>query len=166
MQVPSSYELPIRLAIDLVAMVILVFGLYYRRYRDKELVTTAALFNVFFFAVLSSYYVIRPLRDEMMPFVDHGGDGEQRDEAGRNRGGGSVRADEIRGLIGLDPIGRGGLGDPERGHESRGEPAVKGLDLQIGGPGPGEQSDSLDVDLMAKAHVGADRSHARLSRDE
>lgn len=53
MQVPSSYELPIRLAIDLVAMVILVFGLYYRRYRDKELVTTAALFNVFFFAVLS-----------------------------------------------------------------------------------------------------------------
>lgn len=42
-----------RLAIDLVAMLMLVFGLYYRRYRDKELVTAAALFNVFIFAVLS-----------------------------------------------------------------------------------------------------------------
>ncbi len=42
-----------RLAIDLVAMLLLVFGLYYRRYRDKELVTAAALFNVFIFAVLS-----------------------------------------------------------------------------------------------------------------
>ncbi len=42
-----------RLAIDLVAMLLLVFGLYYRRYRDKELVTAAALFNVFVFAVLS-----------------------------------------------------------------------------------------------------------------
>lgn len=45
--------LPLRLAIDLVAMLLLVFGLYYRRYRDKELVTAAALFNVFIFAVLS-----------------------------------------------------------------------------------------------------------------
>jgi hypothetical protein len=34
-------------------MLLLVFGLYYRRYRDKELVTAAALFNVFVFAVLS-----------------------------------------------------------------------------------------------------------------
>lgn len=42
-----------RLAIDLVAMLLLVFGLYYRRYRDKELVTAAALFNVFIFAVLT-----------------------------------------------------------------------------------------------------------------
>jgi hypothetical protein len=42
-----------RLAIDLAAMALLVFGLYYRRYRDKELVTAAALFNVFIFAVLS-----------------------------------------------------------------------------------------------------------------
>ncbi len=42
-----------RLAIDLAAMLLLVFGLYYRRYRDKELVTAAALFNVFVFAVLS-----------------------------------------------------------------------------------------------------------------
>jgi hypothetical protein len=42
-----------RFAIDLAAMLLLVFGLYYRRYRDKELVTAAALFNVFVFAVLS-----------------------------------------------------------------------------------------------------------------
>lgn len=42
-----------RFGIDLVAMVLLVFGLYYRRYRDKELVTAAALFNVFVFAVLT-----------------------------------------------------------------------------------------------------------------
>lgn len=42
-----------RFGIDLGAMLLLVFGLYYRRYRDKELVTAAALFNVFVFAVLS-----------------------------------------------------------------------------------------------------------------
>ncbi len=42
-----------RLGIDLAAMLVLVFGLYYRRYRDKELVTAAALFNVFIFAVLT-----------------------------------------------------------------------------------------------------------------
>jgi Domain of unknown function (DUF4956) len=42
-----------RLGIDLGAMLILVFGLYYRRYRDKELVTAAALFNIFVFAVLT-----------------------------------------------------------------------------------------------------------------
>ncbi|GCL65296.1 DUF4956 domain-containing protein [Pseudaquabacterium pictum] len=46
-------ELLPRLLIDLVTMLLLVFGLYYRRYRDKELVTAAALFNVFIFAVLS-----------------------------------------------------------------------------------------------------------------
>jgi hypothetical protein len=50
----TAYDaLPLRLAIDLAAMLLLVFGLYYRRYRDKELVTAAALFNVFIFAVLS-----------------------------------------------------------------------------------------------------------------
>lgn len=42
-----------RLGIDLAAMLLLVFGLYYRRYRDKELVTAAALFNVFIFSVLT-----------------------------------------------------------------------------------------------------------------
>lgn len=42
-----------RLGLDLAAMLTLVFGLYYRRYRDKELVTAAALFNVFIFSVLT-----------------------------------------------------------------------------------------------------------------
>jgi Domain of unknown function (DUF4956) len=51
--IPALAELPLRLAIDLAAMLVLVFGLYYRRYRDKELVTAAALFNVFIFAVLT-----------------------------------------------------------------------------------------------------------------
>jgi hypothetical protein len=51
--IPPLAELPLRLAIDLTAMLVLVFGLHYRRYRDKELVTAAALFNVFIFAVLT-----------------------------------------------------------------------------------------------------------------
>lgn len=42
-----------RFGINTVAMLTLIFGLYYRRYRDKELVTAAALFNVFVFAVLT-----------------------------------------------------------------------------------------------------------------
>ncbi|MBA3623129.1 MAG: DUF4956 domain-containing protein [Methylibium sp.] len=42
-----------RFSIDIVAMVLLIFGIYFRRYRDKELVTAAALFNVFVFAVLT-----------------------------------------------------------------------------------------------------------------
>jgi len=46
-------ETLIRFTIDLVAMVVLVFGLYYRRYRDKELVTAASMFNVFAFGVLT-----------------------------------------------------------------------------------------------------------------
>ena len=46
-------ELVARFGIDVLAMVALVFGMYYRRYRDKELVTAAALFNVFAFAVLT-----------------------------------------------------------------------------------------------------------------
>ena len=46
-------ELVARFGIDVVAMVALVFGMYYRRYRDKELVTAAALFNIFAFAVLT-----------------------------------------------------------------------------------------------------------------
>lgn len=45
--------LALRMAIDIAAMVLLLFGIYYRRYRDKELVTAAALFNVFIFGVLS-----------------------------------------------------------------------------------------------------------------
>lgn len=46
-------ETPLRFLINVVAMVALVFGLYYRRYRDKELVTAASLFNIFAFGVLS-----------------------------------------------------------------------------------------------------------------
>lgn len=46
-------SLALRIALDLAAMTLLVFGLYYRRYRDKELVTAAALFNIFIFSVLT-----------------------------------------------------------------------------------------------------------------
>jgi Domain of unknown function (DUF4956) len=42
-----------RVALDLGGMIILIFALYYRRYNDKELVTAAALFNLFIFSVLS-----------------------------------------------------------------------------------------------------------------
>lgn len=42
-----------RFCINIFAMLILVFGLYYRRYRDKELVTAASMFNVFVFGVLT-----------------------------------------------------------------------------------------------------------------
>jgi Domain of unknown function (DUF4956) len=43
----------VKLALNLAAMALLVFGLYYRRYRDKELATAAALFNLFIFSVLT-----------------------------------------------------------------------------------------------------------------
>lgn len=39
-------------------MLLLVFGLYDRRYRDKELVTAATLFNVFFLSVLTVLTVL------------------------------------------------------------------------------------------------------------
>lgn len=45
-------ELLTRFAIDLVAVVILAYAMYYRRYRDKTMVTAATIFNVFAFAVL------------------------------------------------------------------------------------------------------------------
>lgn len=48
-----SPETLIRFAINIVAMMTLIFGLYYNRYRDKELVTAASLFNVFAFGVLT-----------------------------------------------------------------------------------------------------------------
>jgi hypothetical protein len=48
-----AFELLVRFALDLLAMVLLVFGMYYQRYRDKELVTAAAMFNIFAFAVLT-----------------------------------------------------------------------------------------------------------------
>lgn len=43
----------LRIVIDFGAMMLLVFGMYYRRYRDKELTITAAMFNIFTFAVLT-----------------------------------------------------------------------------------------------------------------
>lgn len=42
-----------RFAINVFAMTILIFGLFYHRYRDKELVTAASLFNIFAFGVLT-----------------------------------------------------------------------------------------------------------------
>ena len=47
------WELAARFAIDTVAIVLLMFAMYYRRYRDKELATTAAMFNISAFAVLT-----------------------------------------------------------------------------------------------------------------
>lgn len=52
--IPAIYlDLATRFALDVFAMTALIFGMYYRRYRDKELVTAAAMFNIFAFAVLS-----------------------------------------------------------------------------------------------------------------
>ena len=49
----SIVLLGIRILLDLAAAGLLVFGLFYRRYREKELATSAAMFNVFVFAVLT-----------------------------------------------------------------------------------------------------------------
>lgn len=46
-------ELVARFTLDIVAMTLLIFGMFYRRYRDKELATSASLFNIFAFAVLT-----------------------------------------------------------------------------------------------------------------
>ena len=46
-------ETAARFVINTLAMIILVFGMYYRRYRDKELATAASMFNVFAFSVLT-----------------------------------------------------------------------------------------------------------------
>lgn len=43
----------VRFGMDVAGMSALMFGMYYRRYRDKELVTAAALFNISVFAVLT-----------------------------------------------------------------------------------------------------------------
>lgn len=48
-----NQETLIRFVIDAVAMVTLLFFVYYRRYKDKELVTTASMFNIFAFCVLT-----------------------------------------------------------------------------------------------------------------
>ncbi len=45
-------DLAMRFGINSLALSILIFGLYYRRHGDRVLVTTAAMFNIFAFAVL------------------------------------------------------------------------------------------------------------------
>jgi Domain of unknown function (DUF4956) len=50
---PALLTLLARFAIDIAGVLLLAFGLYYRRYRDKELAISAALFNLFIFAVLT-----------------------------------------------------------------------------------------------------------------
>ncbi len=49
----ASLELVFRLTVNVVAMVLLVFGLFHRRHEDRNLAAAAALFNVCCFAVLS-----------------------------------------------------------------------------------------------------------------
>lgn len=45
-------ELALRFGIDVLAVILLIYGMYYRRHHDKELVTTAVMFNFAAFAVL------------------------------------------------------------------------------------------------------------------
>ena len=47
------WELVARFAINIAAITTLIFGMYYRRYRDKVLATTASMFNIFAFSVLT-----------------------------------------------------------------------------------------------------------------
>jgi hypothetical protein len=48
-----EWDLVFRLLVNTTAMLLLIFGMYYRRYRDKELATAASMFNIFTFAVLT-----------------------------------------------------------------------------------------------------------------
>lgn len=50
---PAIMDLTARFGLDVAAVIVLIYGMYYRRYRDKELATTAAMFNVFAFSVLT-----------------------------------------------------------------------------------------------------------------
>ncbi len=50
---PVYTDLFLRFALNMASMVVLIFGLYYPRYRHKETAIAAALFNIFAFAVLS-----------------------------------------------------------------------------------------------------------------
>ncbi|MDN5781302.1 MAG: DUF4956 domain-containing protein [Luteimonas sp.] len=49
----SLVELVLRFGIDVVAVLLLIYGMFYRRHHDKELVTTAVLFNFAAFSVLT-----------------------------------------------------------------------------------------------------------------
>jgi signal transduction histidine kinase len=46
------YPVVARLIIDILALYILIYGIFYRRYRDRELMAAAALSNISVFAVL------------------------------------------------------------------------------------------------------------------
>ena len=48
-----AWELVARFIIDTLAAITLIFLMYYRRYKDRELATTASMFNIFAFAVLT-----------------------------------------------------------------------------------------------------------------
>ena len=50
---PAIMDLIARFGLDLSAVIFLIYGMYDRLYRDKELATTAAMFNVFAFSVLT-----------------------------------------------------------------------------------------------------------------
>lgn len=49
----SAPELLARFALDLIAMATLLFGLFWPRYKNKEITLAAVLFNIFTFGVLS-----------------------------------------------------------------------------------------------------------------
>jgi hypothetical protein len=53
MEIISESKIIARFAINLAAMGCLIFLLYYPRYKNKETAVTAALFNIFTFAILS-----------------------------------------------------------------------------------------------------------------
>lgn len=48
----TLFDLGLRFLINAAAMATLIFGMYYRRHGDRILATTAAMFNIFAFAVL------------------------------------------------------------------------------------------------------------------
>ncbi|MDN5925098.1 MAG: DUF4956 domain-containing protein, partial [Xanthomonadales bacterium] len=47
------FEILARFTIDIIAALLLILGMYYRRHHDKELVTTAVMFNFAAFGVLT-----------------------------------------------------------------------------------------------------------------
>ena len=47
------WELVARFVINTLGVAVLIFGMYYRRYRDKVMATTASMFNISAFAVLT-----------------------------------------------------------------------------------------------------------------
>lgn len=50
---PDYLDLVVRFLLNIVSMIILLFAIYYPRYSHKETAISAALFNIFAFAVLS-----------------------------------------------------------------------------------------------------------------